>query len=186
MNNTFPLTISKQKTSLFFRLSISITVFGALFTFISWPLIIIGTGGMVLFHTIQFFQKQHRLPLDYSRMLLIVSFSCNYVFSILSLPYSDALTLLTKAALIAFLVLYIKKNMFSHQENTQNNLLLPNFCRENLSYLLADLATIYIVIASLFKILHWEFGIINGNVLLVIGLVTALVSILASSKSLGK
>ncbi len=133
---------------------------------------------MVIFHTIQFFQKQHKLPLDYSRLLLIVSFSSNYILSIFHVPYGHVLTLLTKAALIAFLVLYIKKIMFSYQENTQNNL-----GTENLSYLLADLATVYIVIASLFKILHWEFGIINGNALLVIGLLSALVSILASKKA---
>ncbi len=183
MNDIFPLTISKQKTSLFFRLSISITVFGALFKFISWHLIILGAVGMVIFHTIQFFQKQHRSPLDYSRLLLIVSFSSNYILSIFQVPYGHVLTLLTKAALIAFLMLYIKKIVFSYQENTENNFLLPNFCRENLSYLLADLATVYIVIASLFKILHWEFGIINGNFLLVIGLLSALVSILASKKA---
>ncbi len=180
------MTISKQKTSLFFRLSISITVFGALFKFMSWPLIILGATGMVVFHTLQFFQKQDRLALDYSRHLLIVSFLCNYLFSIFHLPYGDVLTLLTKAALIAFLVLYIKEIVYSKQENTLDNILLPNFNTENLSYILADLATVYIVIASLFKILHWEFGIINANVLLVIGLFTALISILAGSKSVGK
>lgn len=138
---------------------------------------------MVIFHSIQFFQKQGRSPLDYARHLLIVSFSCNYIISILHLPYGHVLTILTKTALIAFLLLYVKKILFSFKENTQNNLLLPNIGTENLSYILADLATVYIVIASLFKILHWEFGIVNANVLLVIGLFTALISILASSKN---
>ncbi|MGI9550434.1 MAG: hypothetical protein ACR2MT_04490, partial [Aurantibacter sp.] len=139
--------------------------------------------GMVIFHGIQFFQKQHRLPLDYSRHLLIVVFLGNYLFSIFDLPYGHILTLLTKAALMAFLVLYIKEIIASLKENTQNNLLLPSFSTENLSYILADLATVYIVIASLFKILHWEFGIINSNVLLVIGLFSALVSILTGLKN---
>lgn len=179
------MTISNQKTSLFFRLSISVTVCGALFKFISWPLIILGVAGMLIFHTIQFFQKQHRLPLDYSRQLLILAFSCNYVFNILHLPYGHVLTFLTKAALIAFLLLYIKKIIALHQENTQNGLLLQKLGTENLSHLLADLATVYIVIASLFKILHWEFGIINANFLLIIGLFTALISILAGLKNVG-
>lgn len=176
------MTISKQKTALFFRLSISVTVFGALFKFIPWSLIILGAIGMVIFHSIQFFQKQGRSPLDYARQLLIVSFSSNYIISILHLPYGHVLTILTKTILIAFLLLYIKKILVSYKKNTQNNLLLQNIGTENLSYILADLAIVYIVIASLFKILHWEFGIINGNFLLVIGLFSALISILASSK----
>lgn len=179
------MTISKQKTALFFRLSISVTVFGALLKFISWPLILLGAAGMVIFHTLQFFQKQQRLPLDYSRHLLIVAFSANYVFNIFLLPYSYVLTFLTKATLIVFLLLYIKKIITSYLKNSQNGLLLQNLGTENLSYILADLATVYIVIASLFKILHWEFGLLNANVLLVIGLFSALISILAGLKNVG-
>ncbi|MFS4493268.1 hypothetical protein [Maribacter sp. 2308TA10-17] len=176
------MAISNQKTSLFFRLSISITVFGALFKFLSWPLIMIGVVGMVVFHSIQFYQKQHRVPLDYSRLLLIVSFSCNYIVSILHLPFGHILTILTKTALIAFVLFYVKEIIAILQEIVQSGLLLQSFGTEKLSYLLADLATVYIVIASLFKILHWEFGVINGNVLLVIGLFTAIFSILANPK----
>ena len=180
------MIISKKKTSLFFRLSISVTVFGALFTAMSWPLILLGASGMVIFHTLQFFQKQRRVPLDYARHLLIVAFSFNFVFSNLLLPHGQVLTLLTQGALIAFLLLYIHKIIDTLKENSQTLLSLQNLGTENLSYILADLATVYIVIASLFKILNWEFGIINTNVLMVIGLVTALVSILSSQKSLGK
>ena len=179
-----PMTISKQKTSLFFRLSISITVFGALFKFISWPLIIMGASGMVIFHSIQFFEKHKRSALDYSRHLLILTFSLNYVFNILQLPYGHVLALLTKLTLIAFLGFYIKKFIVSSQENSENANFLQNFSTDHLSYLLADLATVYIVIASLFKIFNWEFGIINGNLLLIIGLFSALISILAGSKKI--
>jgi len=180
------MTISKQKTSLFFRLSISVTVLAALFKFIPWPVIIIGAVGMVVFHTIQVIQKETRVPLDYARHLLIIFFSVNYVFSILHLPYVHVLTMLTKTALIAFLGLYIKEIIAPNQENSENNLLLQEFSTEKLSFILADLATVYIVTASLFKILNWELGIINSNLLLIIGLFSALISILASSKSLAK
>lgn len=140
---------------------------------------------MVIFHSIQFFRKQDRIPLDYARHLLIVSFSCNFIISILDLPFGYALTVLTKIALIIFLLLYIKNILSSFIENTQNDFLLPNISRENLSFILADLAIVYIVIASLFKILHWEFGLLNADVLLVVGLFSALVSILASPKNVG-
>ncbi|MFK7813300.1 MAG: hypothetical protein AB8B59_12475 [Maribacter sp.] len=178
------MTFSNQRTSLFFRLSISITVFGALLNIISWPLILLGVAGMVIFHTIQLFQKQDKSILDYSRHFLIVSFSCNYVFDIFHLPYTDLFNILTKTALIVFLILFVKKIITLQQENTKNGLLLQSLGTENLSYILADLATVYIVIASLIKILHWEFGILSANILLIIGLFTALISILTSSKSL--
>ncbi len=181
------MSISKQKTSLFFRLSISVTVFSALFKFMPSSLIILGAIGMVIFICIQFYQKEQRAPLDYARLLLILSFSCNYAFNLFSLPYGNISMLVTKLALVAFLILYIKKIITSFQGITQNNnLLLTSVGRENLSYILADLATVYIVIASLFIILHWEIGILNGNLLLVIGLLSALISLLAGSKQLGK
>ena len=176
------MTISEQKTALFFRLSISLTVFGSLFKFISSPLITMGAIGMVVFHAIQFFQKQHRSGLDYSRQLLLISFLGSYLSSIFNLPYGHVLVLLTQVLLIAFLLFYIKKIMASFKDTTQSTFVLPNIRTENLSYILADLATVYIVIASLFKILHWEFGPINSTLLMVIGLFTALISLLAGSK----
>jgi len=178
--------ISENKTALFFRLSISLTVAGALLKFFSLPLIIIGATGMVIFHTIQFFQKSKRLPLDYARQFLIVSFACNFVFSTLNLPYTFLLMSLTRAMLIIFILLYIKEIIVPFQKTNANNLVLLNLGTEKLSNVLADIATVYIVIASLFRILHWEFGIINANLLLVIGLFSALISMLASSKILSK
>ncbi|MGB5554176.1 MAG: hypothetical protein WBM83_05905 [Flavobacteriaceae bacterium] len=181
------MTISTQKTSLFFRLSISATVIGALFTTFSWPLIMLGVTGMVFFHTLQILQSKERLTLDYARYLLIVSFTSNYVFNLLNLPFVDVPIFITKLALIAFLLLYVKKIVGSFHEITRNNsLLISNLGGENLSFILADLATVYIVIASLFKILHWELGFINANVLLIIGLFSALISILASSKTMAR
>ncbi|GAB5475396.1 MAG: hypothetical protein Mars2KO_34950 [Maribacter sp.] len=181
------MSISKQKTALFFRLSISVTVFSALFKFMPSALIVLGAFGMMVFLSLQLYQKDKREPLDYVRLLLIVVFSSNYAFILLGLPYVHVLTLMTKLALIAFLLLYIKQIITSFQDITQNTtMLLSSFSRDDLSYLLADLATVYIVIASLFKILHWEIGILNGNLLLAIGLFSALISLIATSRELGK
>ena len=181
------MSISKKKTSLFFSLSISITVFSALFTFMPSFLIVLGVLGMVTFLSIQLYQKEQGAPLDYARLVLIISFAGNYAFSLFDSPYAFVLSMITKLALIAFLVLYIKKIIIAFQEINQNDaLLLSNFSSEELSNVLADLATVYIVIASLFIILRWEIGILNGNLLLVIGLFSAIISILASSKELGK
>ena len=181
------MALSDQKTSLFFRLSISVTVFGALFKFMPAFLIILGALGMVVFLGIQLFQKEKRTLLDYARLLLIVAFSSNYTFILFASPLAQSLTLITKLSLILFLLLYVKNIIVSFQDITQNpTLLLSGFAREDLSFILADMATVYIVMASLFKILHWEIGILNANLLLVIGLFTAVISILASSKELSK
>lgn len=141
---------------------------------------------MVFFHSIQFYQKQDRLPVDYARQLLIVFFSFNYVFSILQLPFVLILTILTKTALIAFLAFYIKEIMATDPEDSEQSVQFLNFSNEKLAYLLADMATVYIVMASLFKILDWELGIITSNFLMIIGLCTAIVSILAGTMSLEK
>ena len=180
------MNISTQKTSLLFRLSISITVLGALLKYVAWPLILLGAIGMIFFHSIQLVQKEDRSPLDYSRHMLIIFFSCNYVLSIFELPYVNLLTLFTKLSLVVFLGLYVKEFIAPDKEGAKSNLLIGNLSTENLSFLLADLATVYIVMASLFKILQWEFGLINANLLLIIGLFSALISLLASSVELGK
>jgi len=180
------MTISKQQTALLFRLSISITVFGALLKYMTWPFVILGSLGMLFFHSIQLVQKEDRSALDYSRHLLIILFGTNYAFSLFQMPYISIVTLCTKLALIAFVGLYVKEFITPSNENSQTNLMINNLSTESLSFLLADLATVYIVIAFLFKILQWEFGIINANVLLVIGLCSALISILASPKALEK
>jgi len=142
---------------------------------------------MVTFLIVQLYQKEEREILDYARLLLIVFFAGNYTLAFFNLPYGNISALFTKLALVAFLLLYLKKIIISFKDITQNNsLFLTSLGRENLSFILADLATVYIVIASLFISLNWEIGILNGNVLLVIGLFTALISILASSKELSQ
>ena len=179
------MSISKEKTALFFRLSISVTVFSALFKFMPTYLLIAGAIGMVVSLSIQLYQKEQRIALDYARLLLIVAFSSNYVFNLFGWPYEHVLTSITKLALAAFLLLYLKKIVSSFQDITQNNnLVFTSIGKENLSFILADLATVYIVIASLFIILHWEIGFLNGNLLLIVGLFSALISLLTSSKAL--
>lgn len=181
------MSISKQRTALFFRLSISLTVFSALFKFMPSFLIVLGALGMIISLSLQLVQKEQRTLLDYARLFLILSFSGNYLGSLLEVSYAPLLMLMTKLALIIFLLLYIRKILMSFQDITQNNgLWLSGLGRDNLSYILADLATVYIVVASMFKILHWEIGVLNGNVLLSIGLFTALISLLATSRELGK
>ncbi len=177
-----PMSNSNQITALVFRISISITVFGALFNFISWPFVILGAAGMVISHSIQFLSKKNHSFLNYSRYVLIVSFSCCYVFSFIPFPYSHLFIMATKVSLVVFLLLYIKQVMNLYHQSAQSGFLLQNLGTEKLSLILADLAIVYVAIASLFKILHWEIGILNANVLLVIGLFTAMISILASSK----
>lgn len=143
-----------------------------------------GAAGMILFHSLQLFQKEKKQALDYARHALIVIFSFNYVFNVLALPFSNVLMAATRVTLVVFMIMYIVKIIGSLQQNSESSLSLSDLGTENLSYLLADIATVYIVVASLFKILHWQFGIINANFLFAIGLFTAVISILTSPKGL--
>ncbi len=179
------MAISKQRTSLFFRLSISVTVFSALFSFLPSFLLVIGALGMVFFLGVQLWQEPQRQLLDYARLLLIVAFVSSYFLDALGLPYQNVGNGATKIALCLFLLIYCKDVVAVLIENMHNApLLMHRATTVQLSYLLADLATVYIVIASLFKFFNWQIGFVNGNLLLVVGLFTALVSLLASAKEL--
>ncbi len=175
--------LSKEKTDLCFRLSISVTVFGALFKIVPSFLTLLGVIGMVVFLGIQLYQKNERTALDYSRMLLIICFAGNYLSPFFGWTTTHLFTIATKLSLIAFLILYLKKIIAPLLEMGQNrHLLFSGFGREELSYILADMATVYIVIASLFTILGWELGILNGSSLLIVGLFAAVLSIVASPR----
>lgn len=179
------MKISDQQISLFFKLSISITVFSALFAFVPPFLTIFGVVGMIAFLGIQLYRKKQKVALDYARLLLIASFSGHCAVAFFNGPYAHITTLLMKLALMVFLLLYIRKIISSLQELTQSGTLLSDgLGGDSISYLLADIAAVYIVVAALFKILHWEIGILNSNLLLVIGFCSALVSILTSSRSI--
>ena len=184
------MNLSKQKVQLFLRLSISVAIIGILFKIQHWmyagPILIIGCLGIGVFYSLRFFQKEEKDLLDYFRLAMIILFLFHYVIRVFHLPYGIVFRSLFQLSFLLFLILYIRDIFFVKPElkansNKEGRAKAKN---EAFTYLLYGIASIGIVMGSLFKILHWAFGFINGDILLTIGLLAAAVSVFMGSSSL--
>jgi len=177
------MNISKQKVRFFLRLSISVAILGILFKVLHWmyagPILIAGCIGIGLFYSLRFYQKKPKEILDYSRLALVISFLFHYVIRVFHLPYGYIFRTLFQLSFVLLLILYIRDVLFVKPKSEDYNSPqeVEKAKTKALSYLLYGIATIGVVLGSLFKILHWEFGFINGNIVLTIGLLAAAVSV---------
>lgn len=177
------MTISKQKVRLCLRLSISIAILGILFKILHWmfaaQILISGCVGIAIFYALHFYQKQPKEILDYSRLALVIFFLFHYVIRVFHLPYGSIFQTLFQLSFVFFLVLHIRDVLFSKQKIEENSHHKEQVKTEYklLTYLLYGIAAFGVVLGSLFKILHWNFGFLNGNILLTIGLLATAISV---------
>ncbi len=178
--------ISKQKTSLFLRLSIALALVAVFFKIMHWQfsevLLIIAISGIAVFYGIWFSLKTPKQWLDYAKLFLLISFLFQYLFSVLHLNYGFIFSYIFKIALVVFIIVYIKNQFFSLNDTSKpvGKRQVPK--KKFYSIILNTIAVLCIVIGAQFKILHWEFGLINGNILLSVGLVSAAISIVIGFK----
>ncbi len=180
------MAISKQKVKLFLSLSIAIAIFGILFKIMHWPfamvLLLCGCAGIALSYALRFYNKQPKRLLDYTKLLLLIFFLFHYTFKIFHWSYGSIFTRLTQIFLVISVLLYIRDVFFI--EPNQENIDPPEKMKrknETLSYFLYGIAAFGIIVGAQFKILHWEFNFINGNVLLAIGLLAVIASLFIST-----
>ncbi len=149
-----------------------------------WPLpgMILFTGviGIIIFYGLQFFQKQQKTLLGYSKLALLISFLIYYLLQVLHLPYSYFFRILTQIALLAVVLVFIRDVLFMKPSNSKEsaNELQKSSLQKRLSYVLYEIAAVGIIVGAQFKILHWEFGFITGQILLIIGFVAATAAVL--------
>jgi len=177
------MTISRQKVSFCLRLSISIAIVGILFKILHWMyaghILVVGCLGIGIFYSLRFYQKKPKALLDYFRLSMLIFFLFHYLIRVFHLPYDSIFRILFQLSFVLFLILYIRDVLFLKPKMTENNN-PQDYVKSKiqaLTYLLYGIATIGVVLGSLFKILHWEFGFINGNMLLTIGLLAAAISV---------
>ena len=73
---------------------------------------------------------------------------------------------------------YFYDVLFDKSDALPNDTLTAqNLRRNKLSHVLYILAGIGIIVGAFFKILHWEFGFMNGGILLIFGLCCAILSV---------
>lgn len=145
----------------------------------------IGTLGVSIFYSLQFYDKKPKSVLDYSKFFLLVAFILHYIFRVLHWPYGFIFTFIFRGALILIVISYFYDVLFDKSDATSNDALTAkSLGRNKLNHLLYVLAGIGIIVGALFKILHWEFGFINGTILLIVGLCCGILSVfIPSNKS---
>ena len=178
--------ISKQKTNLFLRSSIALALVAVLFKIMHWQyseaLLIIAVSGIALFYSIWFSLKTPKQWLDYAKLFLLISFLFQYLFGVLHLNYASIFSYIFKIALVVFIIVYLKDQFFSLNDTSKPVGKRPAQKKKFYSIILNTIAILCIVVGAQFKILHWEFGLINGNILLSVGLVAAAISIVIGFK----
>jgi len=164
------MAISTSQIRICLRLSIAIAILGILFKVMHWPygwaVHITGILGIAIFYTLRVVQKPPRTFLDYSRLALLIFFLLHYAFRVYHLPYG-------------FIFLYIRDVLFIRKdfEEDEHGKNVISSRKTAIAYLLYSIAAFGIVTGVLFKILHWEFGLVNGGVLLTTGLLAATISV---------
>jgi hypothetical protein len=178
--------ISKQKTNLFLRLSIALALVAVLFKIMHWQysevLLIIAVSSIAIFYLIRFSLKTPKQWLDYAKLLLLISFLFQYLFGVLHFNYGSIFSYIFKIALVVFIIAYLKDQFFSQDDTSKSVGKRPVSKKKFYSIILNTIAVLSIIIGAQFKILHWEFGLINGNILLSVGLVAAAISIITGFK----
>lgn len=176
--------ISKKNINLFLRFSIAVIILGILFKIFhlqfAFILFIVGALGIIVFYSLRFLQKQPKKLLDYSKLFLVVTFLIHYVLRVFHYSFNTIFSLLFQIALVVFIILSIRDVFFVKHENVIENDRehRSNTTHKNINYLLYALAAIGIVLGSQFKILHWQFGFITGDILLTIGLLSATAAVI--------
>lgn len=167
----------------FLRLSIAIIILGALFKIMHWPYgwvaIAIGAFGIGVNYCIIFVRKKPKSLLDYTQLFLLLSFFVHYTLRVFHLSYAYIFTTITQLFLVLFIILYLKDTLFTdrkievnHDESSKKNK------SKTIIYLLYGIAITSILIGSLFKILHWGFGFINGTSLFIFGIILIVILLL--------
>lgn len=178
--------ITKQKTILFLKLSFALAFIGALFKIMHWQysefILITAVGGILVFYSIWFYKKANKRWLDYGKLFLAISFIFHYLFRVLHLNYSYIFTNIFRIALVLFIITYVKYVFFPEDVSSELEEKNPTSKKKIYSIILNSIAVVCIILGAQFKILHWEFGFLNGNILLSVGLAAVTISLLIGFK----
>ena len=178
--------ITKEKSNRFLSLSIALALIAILFKIMHWPyaeiLLVTAVGGIAIFFIIGFYQKPIKNWLDYAKLFLLISFLLHYLFRVLHLNYGYIFSYIFRMVLIFFIVAYIKDVFFSNDNSSKLEEQPPTSKKKIINIVLYSTAVICIIIGAQFKILHWQFGFLNGNLLLTVGLIATALSIILGFK----
>jgi len=151
---------TKKSFSIPIRISIALLIIGMLFKILSWPLdqeiMIVSFVVLAICYSLRFYQKVKKKSLDYIKVILVLSWVLNGLFSILHIPYNFMFQVI---AFIAFLTWFIIEgtHYFIKDEETERS--KEAFQGKIIWNIVMILGTLGIVLGALFKFLNWEYAI---------------------------
>jgi len=150
----------KKKFGIPIRIAIGFLFIGMIFKIFDWLLakeiMIIGFVVLATCYILRFYQKKEKLSLDYIKVILVLSWVLNGIFSILHIPYNFAFQII---AFLAFLTWFIMEGTHYFIAEDKNNAKTENYLGKVLWNLVIILGTLGVVVGALFKILHWEYAL---------------------------
>lgn len=150
-----------------------------------WAPLAGGITGIIIFYSVLFYNKPQKRRLDYAKLFLLISFLLHYSFRVFHLQYGHLFTTFFQVAFILFLILYVRDVLFPQEVEGKSDPAdtTKKSVHAGVLYLLYGIAAIGIILGAQFKILHWKFGFITGNILLTAGLLAAALSVLIGSSN---
>jgi len=123
----------------------------------------IGMGLILVFYPIRFYLKKSKSYLDISKLLLVLFFVLNFLFTIYHLQYRNIIAFIGQLAFLNFIVAYIV-HVFKREKGSSKTQIL--------SSLLYGVAVVGVLLGATLKIFQWK----SGTPILIIGLIAAIIS----------
>ena len=126
-------------------------------------------SAIIILYPNRFHKKANKKTLDWIKLILVVSWSFNGIWTILHLPYKLPFQILAAISGIIWLVME-GLFYFGSSETTEGNR-----TKKTISNILFALAAVLITIGVLLKILHWP----NSTIILISGVLFAVAWLVA-------
>jgi len=134
------------------RISISVLIAGLLFKIQHWPganiIIVSSFSAIGILYLVRFIYKPQKKPIDYIKVILVLSWSINGVVTVLHLPYHVIFKLVTPATFLIWV--FLEGLSYFNEEK--------NMTQSKRQYILNGLYSVAVVLTMfgiIFKIMHW-------------------------------
>lgn len=130
-------------------IGIVLIVIASLFKVLHWvgsvPLLVTGFSLLIVSYAFRFYLKNPKTVLDYSKLAVAVFAPLSYLFSLMHWPYGNLVSMVSLAAIVLFLFLYIRLSIKENNSGTTGRML-------------SIVASFGIVGGALFNVLHLPYA----------------------------
>ena len=150
----------RKKYTLLLRFAVGVILLGTLFKIQHWPwadvLLIVGVTAVVSIYIPRYLAKQERRFMDHVKLLLVLSWSTGYLFSIMHWPYASVFTYIAAPLLLIWIIKSGIGEFWNDSAATTPS---------TWSIVLFVGGLGLVGMGTLFRMAHWPFG----NAMLIVG-----------------